>query len=116
MSSLFRRFGRLLRSSLLPAEDPSSRSEKFTDWQADPERSAGSPPNPPKEDPETRFYRALELPAGASFDKIRQAYKSQMKKYHPDRFPNDPEKKKYAELVSQRLNEAYAYFESKYGR
>jgi curved DNA-binding protein CbpA len=56
------------------------------------------------------------LPAGASFDQIRQAYKSQMKKYHPDRFPNDPEKRKYAQQVSQQLNEAYAYFEKKYGR
>jgi DnaJ-domain-containing protein 1 len=116
MSSLFRRFGRLLRSNIIPTEDSPSSSEKSGDWQPYSERSAEPPRNPPKEDPETRFYRALELPAGASFDQIRQAYKSQMKKYHPDRFPNDPEKRKYAQQVSQQLNEAYAYFEKKYGR
>ena len=87
MSSLFRRFGRLLRSNILPTEESTSRSENFTDWQSNRERSQDSPAPARPEDPDTRQYRALELPAGASFEEIRSAYKRLMKKYHPDRFP-----------------------------
>jgi DnaJ-class molecular chaperone len=70
-------------------------------------------PRPPPAGPEAGYYAALELPAGASFEDIKRAYKTLMKKYHPDRFHNEPQKKQFAEAVTQKLNEAYAYFEKK---
>lgn len=63
---------------------------------------------------EHKYYDALEIKSTASFDEIKQAYKKVMKKYHPDRFASDPEKQKYAQQLSQKINEAYEYFCKKY--
>ena len=65
---------------------------------------------------EKQYYAALELPHGASFEEIKAAYKRLIKQYHPDRFPNDPEKHKAAIELSQKLNIAYNYFEKKFGK
>lgn len=65
---------------------------------------------------EAKHYDALEIKKGASFDEIKSAYKQAMKKYHPDRFAGDAEKQKYAQILSQKINEAYQYFEKKFGK
>jgi DnaJ-domain-containing protein 1 len=65
---------------------------------------------------EKQNYAALELPYGASFEEIKAAYKRLIKQYHPDRFPNDPDKHKAAVELSQKLNVAYSYFEKKFGK
>ncbi len=131
MSSLFRRFGRLVRASFLsndlPTPDASdafdTSSQNYADWQpksgqpdASGPRNAPPPKPPPPAGPEAGYYAALELPANASFEEIKRAYKTLMKKYHPDRFHNEPQKKQFAEAVTQKLNEAYAYFEKKHGK
>jgi DnaJ-domain-containing protein 1 len=122
MSSLFRRFGRLVRASLLssdlPTPDVSDAFDTSSQNYADPQPKSGpyNPPPPPTPSPEAAYYAALELPANASFEEIKRAYKMLMKKYHPDRFHNEPQKKQYAEAVTQKLNEAYAYFEKKHGK
>lgn len=73
--------------------------------------SASSEPQP---DPEERkHYAALELPYGASFEQVKTAYKKLVKKYHPDRFPNNPEKQKAAEELTQKINGAYTFFKNK---
>jgi DnaJ-domain-containing protein 1 len=61
------------------------------------------------------YYQALEVAPGASFDEIKASYKKLVKKYHPDLFHNNPEKRRYAEIVTQKINEAYTYFEQKSG-
>lgn len=66
--------------------------------------------------PEARFYQALEIPIGADFEEIKLAYKKVIKKYHPDRFAQDPEKQQAALQLSQKINEAYAYFRKKHGK
>lgn len=62
---------------------------------------------------EHTYYQVLEVEPGASFEEIRKSYRSLQKKYHPDRFNNDMEKRQLAERVSAKLNEAYSYFSEK---
>jgi DnaJ-domain-containing protein 1 len=123
MSSLFRRFGRLVRASFLSSDLPTPQAPDAFDTSsqnyADPQPKSGPynpPPATPPPGPEAAYYAALELPANASFEEIKRAYKTLMKKYHPDRFHNEPQKKQFAEAVTQKLNEAYAYFEKKHGK
>ncbi|MBX2844382.1 MAG: DnaJ domain-containing protein [Flammeovirgaceae bacterium] len=59
------------------------------------------------------YYKRLEIPVGSSFIEIKKAYRKLMKIYHPDLYHNDQEKFKMAKEVSQKLNEAYVYFEKK---
>lgn len=65
---------------------------------------------------DAKYYDALEIKPGASFDEIKTAYKKVMKKYHPDKYHSDPEKYKYAQQISQKINEAYAHFKKKFGK
>ena len=64
---------------------------------------------------ERKHYEALDLKPGASFDEIKDAYKKAMKKYHPDKF-SDPDKKKYAESISRKINVAYDYFKKMHNK
>ncbi|MEN7551054.1 DnaJ domain-containing protein [Rapidithrix thailandica] len=63
---------------------------------------------------ETEYYRALELPQGASFDEIKKAYRKMMKMYHPDLYHNEPEKFETAQQITLKVNEAYKYFQKKF--
>ena len=63
---------------------------------------------------EKEYYAILELPQGADFSKIKSSYKKLLKKYHPDRFFSDPEKLKKAQKLTEKINEAYSYFEKKF--
>lgn len=66
----------------------------------------GDPPSDPASD-RKRWYRDLELEPGADATEVRKAYRRLLKKYHPDRFANDPEKLKAATEVTRKLTEAY---------
>jgi len=72
--------------------------------------------NTSKNTEEDKYYKWLELPNGSSFDDIKKSYKTLMKKYHPDNFHNNDTKRQTAEKLSQKLNEAYQYFEKKYSK
>lgn len=65
---------------------------------------------------DAKFYGYLELPYGASFEEVKKAYKELMKKYHPDKFYDNDTKRKAAEKVCQKLNEAYQHFSKKFGK
>ena len=67
----------------------------------------------PAPGPESGHYAVLEVEPGASFAQIKAAYRRLMKKYHPDKFPQDAERRNAAEAVARRLNEAYTYFEAR---
>jgi hypothetical protein len=65
---------------------------------------------------ELKYYAWLEVPAGSNFEEIKKSYKNLMKKYHPDNFHHNESKRKTAEELCQKLNEAYQYFEKKFGK
>lgn len=63
---------------------------------------------------EKEYYAILEVRYGSNFDEIKKAYKKLLKKYHPDLFHNNPEKFEKAQKLTEKINEAYSYFEKKY--
>lgn len=71
------------------------------------------PPRPRTGDPIARAYAALEVPPGSDFETVRKAYRTMMRKYHPDRHASSPEKQKAANEVAQKLTEAYETLEKR---
>jgi DnaJ-domain-containing protein 1 len=63
-------------------------------------------------DPLAKYYANLEIPVGSDRDTIKTAWKTQMKKYHPDLHGSDPKKKQIAEELTRQLNEAYRILDS----
>ena len=99
-----------LRADVLGESDPSLREEEQTIG-ADASRartsttaSASSAEVPP---PVARAYAALEVPVGSGRKAVKAGYRRVMKKYHQDRFDEDPERRAVAGEVSKRLNRAY---------
>lgn len=60
-----------------------------------------------------KAYAALEVPAGSDFATVRKAYRTLMRKYHPDHHTESPAKQKAANEVAQRLTESYKLLERK---
>lgn len=53
-------------------------------------------------------YKVLGVKEGASYDEIKRSYRELVKKYHPDRYRNNP----LADLADEKMreiNEAYEY-------
>ena len=65
---------------------------------------------------ERAYYADLELEPGAGFPEIKKAYRRMVKMYHPDLFQHDPQKQEIAKEVTWKINEAYNYFEKKFGK
>ncbi|WP_138501997.1 dynamin family protein [Nostoc sp. PA-18-2419] len=67
--------------------------------------------NPPKtqaqKDKITRAYSILELQPNASLTELKQAYRTLVKKWHPDLFVGKPELQKQAQEKMHLVNEAY---------
>ena len=53
------------------------------------------------------WYARLEIEPGASADEVRRAFRSLMRKYHPDRYTADSEHEALATELSQQLTIAY---------
>jgi len=54
-----------------------------------------------------QYYAQLECPYGSDLTAVRKAYRSMMRKYHPDMHSGSPEKQRVATDLSQRLTAAY---------
>jgi curved DNA-binding protein CbpA len=54
-----------------------------------------------------RCFEILELDRTASIEEAKQAYREQVKFFHPDRFTQDPRQKDKAEKKLKEVNEAY---------
>ena len=63
-------------------------------------------------DPLAKYYANLEIPVGSDQETIKTAWKTQLKKYHPDLHGSDPKKKQIAEELTRQLNEAYRILDS----
>ncbi len=73
-----------------------------------------APPGPPKPQPQVQpvstpdWSRVLELPADASLDQIRDAYRRLMSQYHPDKVASlGRELRELAESKSKQISVAY---------
>lgn len=53
------------------------------------------------------WYRVLDLQPGADLAMIKAAYRTMMRKYHPDLHTKDPRKQKAANELSMRVTNAY---------
>ena len=74
-------------------------------------------PNQPKTQTEkdkiTRAYSILGLQANASLAEVKQAYRTLVKKWHPDLFVNQPQLLKQAQEKMHLVNEAYTILSDK---
>ncbi|MEM9451821.1 MAG: DnaJ domain-containing protein [Cyanobacteria bacterium P01_E01_bin.6] len=55
------------------------------------------------------YYKLLNIQPGATQEEVKQAYRKQAMLWHPDRFPDNPQKQQEAEERIKALNVAYAY-------
>lgn len=55
----------------------------------------------------SRYYANLELEAGATLEEVRAAYERLMAKYHPEKFTDDPAKRRMAGRLADSLTSAY---------
>lgn len=65
------------------------------------------PPKPAGQKTIREYYANLEVPYGADMPTVKKAYRRLMKKYHPDRYANDPKMEALATELSQELSQAY---------
>lgn len=78
-----------------------SKEPPLSDFHQAPVSSYSAP------DPLAEYYANLEIPVGSSRATIKKAWKTQMKKYHPDLHCADPEKKRIAEELTRQLTQAH---------
>lgn len=67
--------------------------------------------NRPRDPKIVQYYERLNIPYDSDYQTVREAWKRLMKKYHPDKYVNDPQKIKMATKISQELTEAYKEIE-----
>jgi DnaJ-domain-containing protein 1 len=73
------------------------------------EATAEGPPVVPEMPETSSWFDVLGLPASATIDDVKQAYKALVKKNHPDRvFDMSPAFRKLADAETKKINVAYA--------
>jgi hypothetical protein len=123
MSELLKRLVQLTRahfSDLLaqywPGRRPDAAWDEDFDTQADsePNQSYTAPPfeghtrnGLPYSAELAEAYRALDLPYGTPLGQVAKRWKEYLKKCHPDRYANNPEKLADATKLTQELTGAY---------
>ena len=114
--SFFRRIRDIARAQvnelLDKKEELDSQPERHTQYEDPYSHQPGQEQPDSFTTDEQKYYANLELSPGASFDEIKMAYRTLMKKYHPDMQGSDPERKAVAEEVTHGLNQAWEYFKT----
>lgn len=59
------------------------------------------------EKPLRQYYANLEVDYDADLDTVKKNYRRLMRRYHPDKHSDDPEREKLATELSQELTRAY---------
>ncbi|MEH2318972.1 dynamin family protein [Nostoc sp.] len=76
-------------------------------------KAPNQPKNQTEKDKITRAYSILGLQANASLAEVKLAYRTLVKKWHPDLFVNQPQLLKQAQEKMHLLNEAYTILSEK---
>lgn len=121
MSEILRRLARLTRAHLYDlwdrhwqrqSADPPPASQR--PQAAEPAEGSSSAPSDthprrslPYSDELAGDYGTLDLPFGAPMHQVNKRWKTYLKKCHPDRYANDPEKQADATRLTQELTQAY---------
>ncbi|MFM7407008.1 MAG: J domain-containing protein, partial [Cuspidothrix sp.] len=106
--------------------NPAELEAKFKAWEFEQEiaeikanikspganQKAQTPPKTPRKttsqkDKVANAYRVLGLEPNVSFTEVKQAYKTLVKKWHPDLFVNQPQMQKQVQEKMRLVNEAY---------
>jgi len=88
--------------------------QEYNDYLA--KRNKGSAKNSQPVSEEKRCAKILGLSGKVTVQQVKQAYRDQVKQYHPDRVAHlGPKLKAVADQEMKDLNEAYAYLKNKYG-
>ncbi len=95
------KFNNFAQKNKWDEKDIPSTEPEFSDFHQGPVSSLSAP------DPLAEYYANLEIPVGSNRATIKKAWKTQMKKYHPDLHGADPEKKRIAEELTRRLTQAH---------
>lgn len=112
--SFIGRLRNIIRSNINFSGDNFNTNFQNIEFEDDFQENIETPKETKKPDIESEYYAILEVGYGANFDEIKKSYKKLLKKYHPDLFHNKPEKFKKAQKLTEKINEAYSYFEKKY--
>lgn len=56
-------------------------------------------------------YARLEVPVGSDWETVRRSYRQLMRRYHPDRHADDPERERLATKIAQNLTVSYDLLE-----
>jgi hypothetical protein len=57
-------------------------------------------------------FEVLGVTRNSTKDEIKKAFREQIKKWHPDKFPNQPDKISEALERSKKINEAFSFLEN----
>ncbi|MFP4363879.1 MAG: J domain-containing protein [Spirochaetia bacterium] len=82
----------------------SQQSRHEYSYQKSYQRTTGAS-GPPQE--LAQDYKNLEVSFGTNFDEVRKSYKVLIRKYHPDRFSNDPDRLKAATEIAKKINYSF---------
>jgi DnaJ-domain-containing protein 1 len=106
---LFSRLIRIVESwvNTVDSGTRSSNSYRRSEQQSGQSHSGQYETNPDRDPKLEEYYANLEIPYGSDIETVQSAWKKQMRRYHPDLHANDPEKRKTAKILAQRLNKAY---------
>ncbi|RMH86233.1 MAG: hypothetical protein D6681_15885, partial [Calditrichaeota bacterium] len=93
------------RSRQSEPEQSSSHSNAFG---AEASRKRPNAPGRGREvDPRlAEYYANLEVPYGSDLPTVRRAWRNLLRRYHPDRFPDDPQRQALANELIKQLNHA----------
>jgi DnaJ like chaperone protein len=94
-----------------PASEHAKPASEQDTLPGKPTARADLPPLPARTTAEkgiARAYANLELPEGASLDRVKAAYRSLMERYHPDKHIDDPDGHAASLKLAQSLTKAYA--------